>query len=374
MTVITGEFKNMNFLFLSAAEASKQTKTRQLLHQLQKSPKTMNETTFPPAISARSSQFIFLAALSCISGVLSICGNTVVLIAIFRTKSLHTISNYFIASLAVADLMVGIILNPILAAKAVIFSYLDPERPLKGSVFDKVEDFAWIQAVVATTFGLTAISIDRYIAVKFGFRYETLITPKFCLLATASVWLGSFVFASVRLFLDKPQDLSTLWLIMGVITCIFPTLIITFCYMSIFREAKQQIRKIKQESSLAARQEQTRRNNPARVSHTKTAFTVAIVILLFIILWVPSLATAAIQFSLSGSNKPKDQVTLVKLEREVWMWVSLVAYLSSASNPWVYSIRSREFRTACKKIFNFFGSHSRVEHFSVTASEFTVGL
>lgn len=28
MTVITGEFKNMNFLFLSAAEASKQTKTR----------------------------------------------------------------------------------------------------------------------------------------------------------------------------------------------------------------------------------------------------------------------------------------------------------------------------------------------------------
>lgn len=334
----------------------------------------MNETTCPPTISAGSSEFIFLAVLSCISGVLSIAGNTVVLIAIFRTKSLHTISNYFIASLAAADLMVGILLNPILATKAVIFSYLDPERPLKGSAFDKVEDFVWIQAVVATTFGLTAISVDRYIAVKFGFRYESLITPKFCLMATASVWLGSFVFASVRLFLDKPQELSTLWLVMGVITCIFPSLIITFCYMSIFREAKQQIQKIKQETSLAAERQQTRRNNPARVSHTKTAFTVAIVIVLFIILWVPSLVTAAIQFRLSGSDKPKDQAALKRLEREVWMWVSLVAYLSSASNPWVYSIRSKEFRTACKKIFNCFGSHSRVEHLSVTASVLSVGL
>ena len=128
----------------------------------------MNETTSPPVISAKSPAFIWLVALSCMSGVLAIVGNAVVLIAIYRTKALHTISNFFIASLAAADMLVGILLNPLLSAKAVIYSYLNPDLPIRGSVFDKVEDFAWIQAVVATTFGLTAISVDRYIAVNFG--------------------------------------------------------------------------------------------------------------------------------------------------------------------------------------------------------------
>lgn len=365
MTIIAGEFKKF---LVTESRRRLQPKGRSAAKSAE-----MNGTACPPIISARSPEYIFLAVLSCISGILSIAGNTVVLVAIYRTKTLHTISNYFIASLAAADMMVGILLNPVLAVKAVIFSYLNPDRPLNGSVFDKVEDFTWIQAVVATTFGLTAISIDRYIAVNFGFRYEALATPKRCSIAIASVWISSLAFASVRLFLDKPQDLSTLWLVMGVITCILPSVIITFCYMSIFRAAKQQVRKIKQETSLATQRRQTRRNN-AHVSHTKTAFTVAIVILLFIILWVPSLATAIIQFRLSGSKTPKDQATLTRLEREVWMWVSLVAYVSSASNPWVYSIRSKEFRTACRRIFTCLGLPSRVEQFSAPASELTVGL
>ena len=270
---------------------------------------------------------------------------------------MHTISNLFIASLAAADLVVGIFLNPLLASKAIIFSYLHPERSLNGSVFDKVEDFAWIQAVVATTFGLTAISIDRYIAVNFGLRYDELATNKRFLIATASLWLISLVFATVRLFTNEPQHLSILWLVMGVVTCLLPVAIITFCYVSILKSARNQVRKILRESSLRSGQVSAAWGDKnSQISHRKTAFTVAIVILLFILLWFPSLVTAAIQFGISGSEDPKDQRTLVLLEREVWMWVSLVAYFSSATNPWIYSIRCEQFRAACKK--NFTCSHA----------------
>lgn len=313
----------------------------------------MNETTSLPVISARSAAFIWLAVLSCMSGVVTIVGNAVVLIAIYRTKALHTISNFFIASLAAADMVVGIFLNTLLSAKVIIFSYLNPDLPIRGSVFDKVEDFAWIQAVVATTFGLSAISVDRYIAVNFGFRYEALATPKHCALATASVWITSLVFASVRLFIDKTEHLSILWLVMGVITCILPFIVITFCYMQIFKAAKQQIRKIKHENSLTRRSGFRRKNN--QVSHAKTAYTIAIVIVFFIVLWVPSLVTAVVQVSLAGSQMPKHQAIFTKLERVVWPWVCFVAYLSSAGNPWIYSIRSRQFRTACTQIFKCFG-------------------
>ena len=309
----------------------------------------MNETTSHPVIAAKSPSFIWLAVLSCLSGVLTTVGNAVVLLAIYRTKALHTISNFFIASLAAADTVVGIILNPLLSAKAVIFSYLNPDLPIRGSVFDKVEDFAWIQAVVATTFGLTAISLDRFIAVNFGLRYEALATSKHAALATASVWISSLVFASVRLFIDNPDHLSILWLVMGVITCIVPFIIITFCYMQIFKAAKQQVRKIKLENSLTSH---TRfRRESTQVSHAKTAYTVAIIIVLFLVLWVPSLITAVVQVSLAGSDMPKHQVIFTKLERVAWPWVCFVAYLSSAVNPWIYSIRSRRFRTACTQTF-----------------------
>lgn len=313
----------------------------------------MNETTNTPVISAKLPEFIIIALLSCMSGVTSIVGNTIVLIAIYRTNTLHTISNFFIASLAAADLVVGIFLNPLLASKAIIFSYLHPERPLNGSTFDKVEDFAWIQAVVATTFGLAAISVDRYIAVNFGLRYEELATIKRFVIATASLWLISLVFATVRLFTDEPKHLSILWLVMGVVTCLLPVVIITFCYMSIFKSARNQVRKILRESSLRSCQSTACGDKNSQISHRKTAFTIAIVIILFIVLWFPSLVTAAIQFGISASEDPKDQRTFVVLERKVWIWVSLVAYFSSAINPWIYSIRCEQFRAACKKNFTF---------------------
>ena len=305
----------------------------------------MNETE--GQISPKSPDFLVLVALSCVSAVIAVIGNTVVLIAVYSTKTLHTISNFFIASLAAAELVVGIVLNPLLAYKAIFFSYLYPERLLEGSAFDMVEDLAWIQAIVATTFGLTAISVDRYVAVNFGLRYREFASRKQCIIAIMSVWISSVVFASVRLFTTKPRQLSILWLVMGVVTCIVPLIIITFCYLSIFVAARSQARKIR-ENTLRRTGEEAWNDNNAQISHRKTAITVAIVILLFIVLWVPSLITAAIQL---GSDKAEDRKTLYIFERKVWLWVSLLAYFSSAINPWIYSIRSTQFRIACKKLF-----------------------
>ncbi|XP_068733207.1 trace amine-associated receptor 9-like [Montipora capricornis] len=311
----------------------------------------MNETAF--LITAKSSEFIVLVLLSCVSAMMAIVGNAVVLTAIYRTKALHTISNFFIASLAAADLAVGVVLNPLLAYKSIVFSYLNPERRLEGSVFNTAEDFAWIQAVVATTFGLTAISVDRYIAVNFGLRYSELSSRKKCLIATISVWVVSVIFASVRIFTKEPQHLSILWLVMAVVTCIIPGIVITFCYWSILKAARIQVRKIARQNTIrrAGEVSSAWRDNNALISQRKSAFTVAIVILLFIFLWSPSLVTAAIQLRISGSENPEDKRTFVILERRVWLWVCLVAYFSSAINPWVYSIRSTQFRTACKIIF-----------------------
>lgn len=45
--------------------------------------------------------------------VLTVFGNVLVCLSIYREKGLHTVTNYFIVSLAIADVMVAILVMPL---------------------------------------------------------------------------------------------------------------------------------------------------------------------------------------------------------------------------------------------------------------------
>ena len=74
-------------------------------------------------ISEKSISFIVLAVCCSISGLVAVFGNVLVLLAICTTRTLRTTSNLFIASLAVSDFFVGFIMDPILAVRAIKYSY-----------------------------------------------------------------------------------------------------------------------------------------------------------------------------------------------------------------------------------------------------------
>lgn len=97
----------------------------------------------------------------------SIGGNLLVLLTIYKQPRLHTISNYFIASLAVADLIVGLVLNPIWATRSAM-NIWDDKEPLTIA-----SECLSAYTVVATSLNLCVVSIDRYLAVVKVFRYDT---------------------------------------------------------------------------------------------------------------------------------------------------------------------------------------------------------
>lgn len=288
-------------------------------------------------IKEKSVSFIVLAVFCSLSGLVAILGNVLVLLAIYTTRSLRTTSNLFIASLAASDLLVGSIMDPILAVRTIRYSYLaketlnDPKHPFKVAI-----DFLWIQAVVVTTFGLMAVSLDRYVAITKVFVYEAFFTTKRCMYLISIVWLFSFLMASLRLYV---LNIAALWVAIAVISCGIPFTVTSYCYFAIFRAARKQLKRIVNETTTKTSKE-TRRVEEAR--HRKTAWTIGIVIALFFFLWFPSLVVAAVNLTLPDGCK-KDYFA-----QTVWIWIEWIAYLSSAANPWVYSMRSSEFRTACK--------------------------
>lgn len=117
--------------------------------------------------SFEDASYTILAWLNIISGILSVGSNLLVLTAIFSFPPLRKVSSFLIASLAVADLLVGLLMNPIYTSIFIIKVFEDHQHPLRVA-----EHWLWLQTVITSTFTLTAVSIDRFIAVKKCLRYS----------------------------------------------------------------------------------------------------------------------------------------------------------------------------------------------------------
>ncbi|EDO40004.1 predicted protein, partial [Nematostella vectensis] len=272
---------------------------------------------------------IVIATICTVASLLATTGNVLVIAAIFRSVRLKTVSNFFLASLAVADLLVGAVILPVITAKTLMREWLSTY-----SLVFAIEILA-LQAKVASTFNLSAVSIDRYIAVTRVFQYEDIMTRKKCFTVIACVWIGSIFIALLRLTVSDPVHIGIVWMVSEFVDFIIPLCIILFCYFHIFAIARRQNRQINAENTSTDRSRQLAKS-------TKAAFTVGIVIGVFFMLLIASFITVMVQFT----SDPCGQVRMYK----VWAWVGPIQLLNSACNPLIYSIRSREFRSAFRKL------------------------
>ena len=115
------------------------------------------------------------------SGLAAVIGNAVVLWLFYKNESLRTISNGFLASLCVADFLAGLVVDPMYIGIGVL------AQPRKGSILRKVIEMVWIHSTAATVFNLCCVSVDRFIAIRFPFRYQDIITKKRCYLVIIMV-------------------------------------------------------------------------------------------------------------------------------------------------------------------------------------------
>ena len=133
--------------------------------------------------------------LSILISILIILGNTLVLLATWRERSLYQPNKYSIACLAVADLLVGIFIGPLKAhATNAHYKY----EYGSGMSNHSCRFMVWIDtlALTASAYTLTLISFDRYLKISKPLQYRSRMTTSKSLKIIFIIWLISTIFAT----------------------------------------------------------------------------------------------------------------------------------------------------------------------------------
>nr|XP_055061347.1 neuropeptide Y receptor type 2 [Misgurnus anguillicaudatus] len=132
-------------------------------------------------------QVILILAYSTII-VFGVTGNSLVIYVVYNFKNLHTVTNYFITNLAVADLLVNTLCLPF-----TLMYTLYGEWKF-GQVMCYLLPFAQGLAVHVSTITLNVIALDRYRSIVH--HMETKMSKDMCVVVIVVTWVVSAILAS----------------------------------------------------------------------------------------------------------------------------------------------------------------------------------
>ncbi|XP_011298149.1 dopamine receptor 2 isoform X2 [Fopius arisanus] len=194
-----------------------------------------------------------LAVVLLLFSVATVFGNSLVILAVFRERYLHTATNYFVTSLAFADCLVGLVVMPFSA----IYEVLE-NRWLFTMDWCDVWRSLDVLFSTASILNLCVISLDRYWAITDPFTYPTRMSRKRAAILIAIVWVCSSAISfpaiawwrAVRTE-EVPKDKCPFTENLGylifssTISFYLPLFVMVFTYYRIYRAAVIQTRSLK---------------------------------------------------------------------------------------------------------------------------------
>ncbi|XP_035630021.2 trace amine-associated receptor 13c-like [Oncorhynchus keta] len=232
--------------------------------------------------------YIFCSLISAVTAFL----NVLVIISISHFKQLHTPTNLLILSLAVSDLLVGLIVIPV-----VTVAIMEPCWGF-GEYFCVFQFYISCLCTSLSLGNLVLISIDRYIAVCDPLLYHSKITITRIICCISITWCYCIIYrAAIMKISVKIQVPSSclkecfiveelIWvnIIDLVFTMAVPCSIIITLYLKIFVVARSQARKVFSKEAASVSGVKTVQANK---SETKAAKTLSIVVFTYLSCWIP---------------------------------------------------------------------------------------
>ena len=255
--------------------------------------------------------------------VMTLLGNAAILITISKTPSLHTPAYILLAGLALSDFAFGFIVQPLLLSIILSAGY-NHDLPL--ATFHLMCSSFNCSAIVLCGVSLgtsIAIALDRLLALRLHLRYAVIVTKYRVIVVLTCIWLFQGFFIPMYFW-----QVETFGRFIAIKICV--VIVVNFAiYLNIHLIVRHhQIRiQYQHHEQLANIFSLKRLKNSALNTF-----------LVFIFLLVCSLPFLYVYFN--------DRVSIT-----IHYIAIATIFLNTSFNPFVYSWRLREIRTATKRIF-----------------------
>lgn len=157
---------------------------------------------------------ILIGIFGGVTSILTILGNTLVILAFFLDRQIRQPTNYFILSLSLSDFLIGLLSMPLLT----IYIYAK-DWPLNATICD-----IWLSldytVCLTSIYTVLLITIDRFCSVKMPAKYRKWRTTRKINIMIAITWAGKIIELSHVHFLV----FSVPFLIFFTATMLYPRL------------------------------------------------------------------------------------------------------------------------------------------------------
>ena len=251
---------------------------------------------------------------------LSIIVNALVLVAILRTASIRSPSVIFLCNLAVSDLLVGLVVQPVYVAAEIARTV----RALSQAA--ETVGFAGCGVSLAT---MTAITVDRFLALHYHLQYPNLMTTSRAIYTIITIWCIITLFSfSILWSLSIYYFFATFCITICLLVCLV-------CFIKIYRIVRRHQLQIHVQQQAVDNLTDTN-NNHIRQS-TRSAKSIFIYFLVMILCYTPLFFVHIIS-AINISN------SII-----LWTFPIAAAFMNSSINPFLYCWRIPELRTAVFK-------------------------
>ena len=255
----------------------------------------------------------------------AVVGNVLIIVVLHKVSSLHPPSKLLLACLAFTDLSVGLIAHPLFCG--LLFQ---TERPNSYSGVLIVLNTSFVFSLVSLS-TMTAISVDRLLALLLGLRYRQVVTVRRVKISIVALWIlySSVVMMAIYGNRRMAFGISSA----GFIMCI---VISTSCYTKIYRTLRLSQVQVQDQSHQGQPNEEGAPLN--KVRYKKTVSTALWVQITLLACYVPFGLISL--FVITASRTPSIVFA--------WLLSITLLYFNSTLNPLLYCWKMRELRQEMK--------------------------
>lgn len=273
-------------------------------------------------------------------------GNILVCVTVFSSPRLHKAWCYFICSLSVADLLVNLCVQPMEA----ILTLERMTGVCKQSLRDAFRLAAYITCG-ASLMNLAFMSVERLLAIAWPFSQRQVLTRRKILAMLLIIW-GVPSFLGITGFMaGNGTRLSSILILIGLAGC-YGVILTSYGILFLRTRAHFKVNNAmtlteshfendgksgaNSPSTAGVPKKRSAMSKKRRESEKRAAKTIAVVITVFTLSWVP--------YGYVLVSDPEQHVN------SFYIWAVTIGLSNSAVNPVIYFFSSKDFRESSKRI------------------------